>query len=101
MDGIQNAVAHLDCCRIDQVSLPLSSSYTLPGASTAAGAGVWIYILDSGVRWNHTNFQGRGRAGTFWPYVGVTNEFDNNGHGTHVVSFVSLGLVFPADAAFG
>ncbi|WIA41789.1 hypothetical protein OEZ86_009121 [Tetradesmus obliquus] len=75
--------------RIDQVSLPLDSRYTFAGTSTAAGAGVWIYILDSGVRWNHTNLQGRGRAGTFWPYVGVSNELDNNGHGTHVAGIAA------------
>jgi subtilisin family serine protease len=50
---------------------------------------VFIYILDSGVRWNHTFFQGRGRSGTFWPYVGVTNNLDNNGHGSHVVGLPS------------
>jgi subtilisin family serine protease len=77
---------HLYARRIDQRSLPLDSRYTFSGTSAAAGAGVFIYILDSGVRWNHTFFQGRGRAGTFWPYVGVSNELDNNGHGSHVVS---------------
>jgi subtilisin family serine protease len=82
------AVLHDDvsACRIDQRKLPLDNRYTYSGSSSAAGAGVFIYILDSGVRWNHTFFEGRGRAGTFWPYVGVSNELDNNGHGSHVVS---------------
>ncbi|KAF6253328.1 peptidase S8/S53 domain-containing protein [Scenedesmus sp. NREL 46B-D3] len=78
--------------RIDERHLPLDGRYTFSGDSSSAGAGVWVYILDSGVRWNHTNFQGRGRAGTFWPYVGVSNELDNNGHGTHVAGIAASQL---------
>ncbi|HTH04466.1 MAG TPA: hypothetical protein VL916_01300, partial [Ilumatobacteraceae bacterium] len=40
--------------RIDQQNLPLSSSYSYP----STGAGVTVYVLDSGVA-NHPDFGGR------------------------------------------
>ncbi|KAG6872006.1 hypothetical protein C0995_013988 [Termitomyces sp. Mi166 len=46
----------------------------------SAGQGVDIYVIDSGVYVNHTDFGGRARWGkTFGKYP----DIDDNGHGTH------------------
>jgi subtilisin family serine protease/P2-related tail formation protein len=67
--------------RIDQRSLPLSSSYTY----TPTGAGVRAYILDTGISTSHTEFGGRATAG--YDAYGGTGQ-DCNGHGTHVAGTV-------------
>src|SRR5215210_4546589 len=41
--------------RIDQRSLPLSGTYSY----TATGSGVTAYIIDTGIRFSHTEFGGR------------------------------------------
>ncbi|HEX5567996.1 MAG TPA: S8 family serine peptidase, partial [Streptomyces sp.] len=46
--------------RIDQRSLPLDNSYTYPDS---AGRGVTAYIIDTGVRITHSDFEGRARHG--------------------------------------
>jgi len=47
---------------------------------SSAGAGVDIYVVDTGVFTAHTQFGGRARWGaTFGPYA----DADGNGHGTH------------------
>ncbi|KAJ3162825.1 hypothetical protein HDU86_003799 [Geranomyces michiganensis] len=43
-------------CKIDQKRLPLDGGYTYPDS---AGAGVDIYIVDTGININHTEFEGR------------------------------------------
>ncbi|MGY0231505.1 S8 family serine peptidase [Longispora urticae] len=67
--------------RIDQASLPLSKSYTYDDA--AAGQGVTVYVVDTGIRFSHTEFEGRASAGTDL-VVPSTNGSDCHGHGTHV-----------------
>lgn len=63
--------------RIDQRSLPLSNSYTY----NFTGAGVTAYIIDTGLRFDHTEFSGRASFG--FDAFGGTGA-DCNGHGTHV-----------------
>ncbi len=63
--------------RTDQVSLPLSGTYTY--ATTASS--VHAYIIDSGVRPTHNEFGGR--ASQVYNSAGGKNA-DCNGHGTHV-----------------
>ena len=44
--------------RIDQRNLPLSGSYTY----TRTGAGVNVYVIDTGIRRTHAQFGGRAVA---------------------------------------
>jgi subtilisin family serine protease len=67
--------------RIDQRALPLSTTYSY----TATGAGVTAYIIDTGVRYSHTEFGGRAAFG-FDAFGGT--GVDCNGHGTHVAGTV-------------
>ena len=70
--------------RIDQASLPLSSSYNY----TSTGAGVNVYVIDTGVRISHSTFGGRARNG----FDAVDNDSvaqDGNGHGTHVAGTIA------------
>jgi subtilisin family serine protease len=77
--------------RIDQTSLPLNAQYVF----NATGTGVRAYIIDSGIRTTHVEFQGRAfiRA----DYIsGIQSDLctataTNNdcfGHGTHVAGTV-------------
>ena len=85
--------------RIDQRALPLSGTYTY----TSAGAGVHVYIIDSGIWTIHPEFGGR--ADNVYDVAnngitGVTGE-DCNGHGTEVASVVggqAYGVAEPGPA---
>jgi subtilisin family serine protease len=68
--------------RIDQRSLPLSGTYTY----NATGSGVTAYIIDTGIRFAHSEFGGRATSG-FDAVDGGTAD-DCNGHGTHVAGTV-------------
>lgn len=70
--------------RVDQRSLPLSGSYTWD----SAGAGVSAYIIDTGVRSDHSEFTGRVSPGTTVVNDGRGTS-DCNGHGTHVAGTVA------------
>ncbi|HEX8694940.1 MAG TPA: S8 family peptidase [Longimicrobium sp.] len=63
--------------RIDQRYRPLDYSYTY----NRTGAGVNLYVLDTGIRFTHTEFGGRAVAG-YDVFGGDAS--DCNGHGTHV-----------------
>lgn len=65
--------------RVDQRALPLSNSFT----ASAYGAGVDVYIVDTGVSTTHTDFSGRLRSG-FSAINDGRGSNDCNGHGTHV-----------------
>jgi subtilisin family serine protease len=64
--------------RIDQRALPLSGTYTY----NATGAGVTAYIIDTGIRFSHSDFGGRAVSG--YDAVDGGSADDCNGHGTHV-----------------
>src|SRR6266545_1177261 len=65
--------------RVDQRSLPLSSSYTFPNTAS----NVHAYIIDTGVLISHNDFGGRASHGR--DTVSEDNDStDCNGHGTHV-----------------
>ncbi|MFF8844158.1 S8 family serine peptidase [Streptomyces sp. NPDC015127] len=67
--------------RVDQRNLPLSASYT----STATGAGVHAYVIDTGIDVSHPDFGGRAR---FDLNAIDTKDTDCDGHGTHVAGTV-------------
>ena len=70
--------------RIDQRELPLDSKY----AYTNTGAGSTVFVIDSGIRLTHTQFQGRAVSG--WDFVdGDANASDCFGHGTHVAGTIA------------
>ena len=68
--------------RIDQRSLPLSGTYTYSNS----GAGVTAYIIDTGIRFSHSEFGGRAVSG--FDAVDGGSADDCNGHGTHVAGTV-------------
>ncbi|MGW7549310.1 S8 family peptidase [Streptomyces sp. NPDC054770] len=71
--------------RVDQAALPLDRSYTSPGS---AGAGVTVYVIDTGIRITQADFGGRASYG--WDFVGNDRSAgDGNGHGTHVAGIIA------------
>ena len=69
--------------RIDQRDLPLNQTYNY----TPTGAGVHVYIIDTGIRTTHAQFGGR--ANKVYDAIGDgQGGNDCNGHGTHVAGTV-------------
>ncbi|MEU4643161.1 S8 family serine peptidase [Micromonospora sp. NPDC023814] len=68
--------------RIDQRALPLDSSYTYPNTAS----NVHAYIIDTGIRFSHSDFGGRATSG--FDAVDGGSADDCNGHGTHVAGTV-------------
>jgi serine protease len=77
----QNVTWGLD--RVDQRSLPVNRNFNYE----LTGAGVTAYILDSGIRPTHTEFEGRAEIGADFVEDGM-NGVDCNGHGTHVAATI-------------
>jgi cerevisin len=81
---------------VDQIGAPWglrrlsSETPTVPSAPyrypETAGYGIDVYIIDTGIYTNHTEFQGRARFGANFS-DDVANE-DGHGHGTHVAGTV-------------
>jgi len=67
--------------RIDQRALPLDRSYTY----MSTGAGVHVYLIDTGIWTLHPEFEGR--ADIVYDVAGL-NGLDCNGHGTAVAGVV-------------
>ena len=86
-----NATWGLD--RVDQRDLPLSGSFTY----TPTGAGVSVYIIDTGIRFDHTEFGGRAVSG--YDVIDGGTADDCNGHGTHVAGTVGGGTYGVAKGA--
>ena len=76
---------HLD--RTDQAALPLNQSYGYKDQEL--GAGVRVYIVDTGVNSSHTEFSGRLAPGYSAVGSDTTNTEDCNGHGTHVAGLAA------------
>jgi aqualysin 1 len=70
--------------RIDQRALPLDASYTY----SSGGAGVNVYVIDTGIRLSHQEFYGRAFFG-FDAVGDGQGGNDCNGHGTHVAGTVA------------
>jgi hypothetical protein len=79
--------------RIDQRALPLDGEYR----STRTGSGVTVYVIDSGIRTSHQEFEGRARTGYDFVWndpdepdenKGSAEGEDCRGHGTHVAGTI-------------
>jgi subtilisin family serine protease len=69
--------------RIDQRTMPLNSQYIY----TATGQGVHAYVIDTGIRTSHSEFNGR--TGNGYTAINDGRGFDDcNGHGTHVAGTI-------------
>ena len=75
--------------RLDQESLPLDNTYT---ASNLTGQNVDVYILDSGIHYEHADFNGRALYPGCDPidklYYQNQAGRDCEGHGTHVAGLI-------------
>jgi uncharacterized protein (TIGR03382 family) len=91
----QNALVHASTVqteatfgidRIDQRSLPLDSRYDY----ASDGAGVTVFVVDSGIRSTHVEFTGRINLGLGGTVIddGLGSE-DCDGHGTHVAGTIA------------
>jgi subtilisin family serine protease len=72
--------------RIDQASLPLNNSYTYPQYSATPT----VYIVDSGIRASHAEFQTNGSSRVLSGYSAFEGQSPDDcvGHGTHVAGIV-------------
>ncbi|HEX6623354.1 MAG TPA: S8 family serine peptidase [Pyrinomonadaceae bacterium] len=70
--------------RIDQRDLPLNAQYNY----TPTGAGVHVYVIDTGIRKSHGQFGGRANGTAFTSINDGNGSNDRNGHGTHVAGTV-------------
>ncbi|GHJ32022.1 MULTISPECIES: S8 family peptidase [Streptomyces] len=71
--------------RIDQEDTKGDDAYNYPDS---AGEGVTAYVIDTGVRTSHKDFEGRATSG----FDAVDNDDDaddGNGHGTHVAGTIA------------
>ncbi|WP_143101777.1 S8 family peptidase, partial [Amycolatopsis marina] len=69
--------------RVDQRNLPLDKEYTYNNTADDVTA----YIIDTGIRYSHNDFEGRAKSG--YDHVDEDPDAnDCNGHGTHVAGTV-------------
>jgi aqualysin 1 len=69
--------------RVDQRTLPLDKSY----GYAADGAGVSVYVFDTGIRTTHADFGGRA-SGVFTSINDGNGTNDCHSHGTHVAGTI-------------
>ncbi|MFP2910207.1 RICIN domain-containing protein [Pyxidicoccus sp. 3LFB2] len=69
--------------RVDQVNSTLNGTYNY----AVTGAGVHVYVIDSGIRVTHSDFGGRATA-DFTAINDGNGALDCEGHGTHVAGTI-------------
>lgn len=82
---LYNATYNLD--RLDDKFLPLNGNFK---RKTDGGKGVTVYVLDSGIRASHVEFEGRASCG-YDVVLGQESNIpcdDIAGHGTHVAGLI-------------
>ncbi|KAK9765977.1 hypothetical protein K7432_005267 [Basidiobolus ranarum] len=81
--GIQLSPPSWGLPRISQRASNLSAPYHYPDS---AGEGVDVYVIDTGIYVNHSEFQGR--ASLPISFINGEAADDLNGHGTHVAGII-------------
>jgi aqualysin 1 len=82
---VQNPTGSWGLDRIDQSPLPLDNSYTY----NYTGAGINAYIIDTGIRTTHAQFEGRATWDFDANYIGTScSDTVMHWHGTHVAGTV-------------
>ncbi|CAG8557914.1 10258_t:CDS:2, partial [Cetraspora pellucida] len=71
--------------RIDQAKVALDKKFAFPDS---AGQDVNVFIVDTGIRKTHKEFEGRAKSGGAF-CDGCTSDDDGNGHGTQVAGIVA------------
>ncbi|WP_371798881.1 S8 family peptidase [Streptomyces sp. NBC_01707] len=85
MDATQDNPPSWGLDRIDQTETAGDHAYTYPDS---AGEGVTAYVIDTGIRVTHKEFEDRASSG----FDAVDNDDsadDGNGHGTHVAGTIA------------
>ncbi|TJZ49575.1 S8 family peptidase [Streptomyces piniterrae] len=85
IDGTQDNPPSWGLDRIDQADTEGDKKYNYPDS---AGEGVTAYVIDTGVRTTHKDFEGRASSG-FDAVDGDDDANDGNGHGTHVAGTIA------------
>jgi PKD repeat protein len=83
-DGVAREVVLWNLDRLNQRTLPLDNASALGDS----GAGVTVYVLDTGIRSDHREFTGRMDAG-FSAIADSVGTEDCRGHGTHVAGTIA------------
>ncbi|KAK1860618.1 hypothetical protein I4F81_003206 [Pyropia yezoensis] len=83
--------------RVNQAALPLDGK-TSTACYPARGAGVTVYVLDTGIATGHAQFQGRA-SGVVAPGAPYASAADEDGHGSHVAGTVAGATTGVAPAA--
>jgi hypothetical protein len=82
--------------RLTQHSLPLNGLSYSPPPNTNGGAGVSVFVVDTGLDTTHVEFSSLNRSdigarivrNVFNYYGSLAGDTDNNGHGTHVAGTI-------------
>ncbi|EEB07344.1 vacuolar serine protease Isp6 [Schizosaccharomyces japonicus yFS275] len=86
-DQIQQSNAPWGLARISHRETLDADTLTKYEYDSSAGEGVEVYIIDTGINTNHTEFEGRAVWGKTIPTGDA--DVDGNGHGTHVAGTVA------------
>ncbi|RKP16512.1 subtilisin-like protein, partial [Rozella allomycis CSF55] len=62
-------------------SRPIPEAYGNYSYPVSAGNGIDVYVIDTGIYVEHSQFEGRAKWGT--SFISWEGDFDGNGHGTH------------------
>ncbi|XP_006811576.2 extracellular serine proteinase-like [Saccoglossus kowalevskii] len=82
--GHKDAIASWGLDRTDQRTLPLDDVFVPEGD----GAGANVFVLDTGITYAHTDFEGRAKLFRDMVNPGNPSETDCDGHGTHCAGTV-------------